>query len=64
MERLDDDDRLVAWLGRLRGVKEEKAAAAEMTAARIRVRTMVAVYYCLIAAVAVGVVVVVRQPLN
>jgi len=25
---------------------------------------MVAVYYCLIAAVAVGVVVVVRQPLN
>jgi len=56
MERLDDDDRLVAWLGRLRGVKEEKAAAAEMTAARMRVRTMVAVYY-LIAAV-------VRQPLN
>ena len=39
----DDDDRLVeaAWRGRLRGVKEEKAAAAEMTAARISVRTMV-----------------------
>lgn len=56
MDRLDDDDRVAAWLGRLRGVKEEKAAAAEMTAARMRVRTMVAVYY-LIAAV-------VRQPLN
>jgi len=43
----DADDRVVldaAWVGRLRGVKEEKAAAAEMTAARISVRTMVPLY--------------------
>jgi len=46
MDRLlplpDEDDRVAAWVGRLRGQKEEKADAAAMRAASMIVRTMVA----------------------
>ena len=46
MDRLlllpDEDDRVAAWVGRLRGVKEEKADAAAMRAASMINRTMVA----------------------
>jgi hypothetical protein len=37
----DEDDRVAAWVGRLRGQKEEKADAAAMRAASMIVRTMV-----------------------